>query len=238
MSGAVKAPPKPRRVKALEAQSDNQTTYIHTIQSNILTFGLGHAGSGKTFVATVMALDELKNKRIEKIILTRPAQEAGEKLGFLPGELDDKYEPYLRPFRDIMIRRLGQGYVDCALKNGRIEPLPLAYMRGMSFENCWVLLDEAQNCTPVQMKMFLTRIGENCKVIVNGDLSQQDINGVSGLLDGYQRTRGLNNVGAVQFTRDDVVRSGLVRDIVDRYSDYEKTTESPDEGVTRFIANS
>jgi phosphate starvation-inducible protein PhoH and related proteins len=225
--------PRPRRVAALESKTDNQTNYISAIQANTLTFGTGPAGTGKTFIATTMAADALQKKHIKKILLTRPAIEAGEKLGYLPGELDEKFEPYLRPFRDILNKRLGHGFVDCALKNGKIEALPLAYMRGMTFEDCWVLLDEAQNTTPVQMKMFLTRIGDRCKVIVNGDLTQQDIPGASGLADGLQRSRGLPGVGEVAFTRDDVVRSGLVQMLVDRYSG---PTELPlDEGVIRTL---
>jgi phosphate starvation-inducible protein PhoH and related proteins len=235
MEGAVAVSPKARRVRSLEPQTDNQATYIHAIQSSTLTFGLGPAGTGKTFVATCLALDALQKKKIEKIILTRPAQEAGEKLGYLPGELDEKYEPYLRPFRDIMIKRLGQGYIDCAIKNGRIEPLPLGYMRGMTFENCWVLFDEAQNCTPVQMKMFLSRIGEHCKVIVNGDATQKDIPGPSGLVDGFHKTRGLNSVASVEFDTRDIVRSGLARDIVERY---ERPPEDNDmQGVHRYMQN-
>lgn len=235
--GAVQTTPRARRVQALEAQTENQSRYIHSIEANTLTFGLGPAGTGKTFVATCLALEALQKKQIEKIILTRPAQEAGENLGFLPGELSEKYEPYLRPFRDIMNRRLGIGYVECAIKNGRIEPIPLAFMRGMSFENSWVLLDEAQNCTPMQMKMFLTRIGENCKVVVNGDVTQKDIAGPSGLTDGWNKVSGLPHVGMVEFDRSDVVRSGLVQQIVDRYSGYNLPSGNEDEGVSRFLAN-
>lgn len=235
--GAVQTTPRPRRVGALEPQTENQSRYIQSIQANTLTFGLGPAGTGKTYVATCLALDALQKKKIEKLILTRPAQEAGENLGFLPGELHEKYEPYLRPFRDIMVRRLGEGYIDCAIKNGRIEAIPLAYMRGMSFENCWVLLDEAQNCTPVQMKMFLTRIGQNCKVVVNGDVTQKDIAGPSGLIDGWHKVDGLPNVGMVEFDRSDVVRSGLVQLIVDRYGGYAPPREDADLGIARFLAN-
>jgi phosphate starvation-inducible PhoH-like protein len=183
--------PTIKRAKPLEAQTDRQQEYINAIYSNILTFGTGPAGTGKTFVATSLAADELAKRNIKKILLTRPAQECGEKLGFLPGELDQKFEPYLRPFRDVLNRRLGGSAVDCMLKNGKIEALPMAYMRGMTFEDCWVLLDEAQNVTPAQMKMFLTRIGQRCKVIVNGDLTQQDITGESGLGHALQISNGL-----------------------------------------------
>jgi phosphate starvation-inducible PhoH-like protein len=172
----------------------------------------------------------LAKRSIKKILLTRPAQECGEKLGYLPGELDQKFEPYLRPFRDVLNKRLGTAAVDCMLKNGKIEALPMAYMRGMTFEDCWVLLDEAQNVTPMQMKMFLTRIGERCKVVVNGDLSQQDIPGESGLANALQIAQGLTDVAEVRFTRDDIVRSGLVQALVDRYAE-----ESPVDGLHRFI---
>lgn len=235
LDGAVAITPRPKRVQALEPQTENQARYITSIEANTLTFGLGPAGTGKTFVATCMALEALQKKRIQKIILTRPAQEAGENLGFLPGELHEKYEPYLRPFRDIMVKRLGQGYIDCAVKNGKIEAVPLAYMRGMTFEDCWVLLDEAQNATPSQMKMFLTRIGDHCKVIVNGDATQKDIPGPSGLLDGFHKTKNLSGVGSVAFDRSDVVRSGLTQKIIDRYEGYDEDVEEPDQGVMRFI---
>ena len=210
--------PVARRLTPLVAQTDRQADYISSILANTLTFGTGPAGTGKTYLATCLAADALQKKQIKKILLTRPAVEAGENLGFLPGELSEKFEPYLRPFRDILDRRLGKGFVDCAIKNGKIEALPLAYMRGMTFEDCWVLLDEAQNTTPAQMKMFLTRIGEDCKVVVNGDLTQMDIKGLSGLADGLQRSRGLPRVSEVEFTRDDIVRSGLTQMLVDRYS--------------------
>lgn len=227
--GAVKLSQKPKRAEPLEAQTENQARYIQTVNANTLTFGTGPAGTGKTFIAAVMAAEALKTGQTRKIILTRPAQEAGEKLGYLPGELSEKYEPYLRPFYDILKQRLGQGFLDCAIKNGKIEPIPVGYMRGMTFDDCWVLFDEAQNCTPIQMKMFLTRIGKYCKVIVNGDLSQKDIPGESGLLDGIAIAENLDGVGVVEFDRNDVVRSGLVQDIVDRY------TMRGMEGVQRFM---
>ena len=229
LEGAVKLTQKPKRTEPLEAQTDNQARYIQHINANTLTFGTGPAGTGKTYIAAAMAADALKAGKTRKIILTRPAQEAGEKLGYLPGELSEKYEPYLRPFYDILKQRLGQGYLDCAIKNGKIEPIPVGYMRGMTFDNCWVLFDEAQNSTPVQMKMFLTRIGKWCKVIVNGDLSQKDIAGESGLLDGISIAADLSEVGVVEFNRDDVVRSGLVQEIIDQYS------QRGMEGVARFM---
>jgi phosphate starvation-inducible PhoH-like protein len=218
-------PPKPRRTHPLEAQTDAQATYINAIKTQNLVFGLGPAGTGKTYVCGALAADALKNKQTPKLIVTRPAVEAGESLGFLPGELDQKFEPYLRPFRDVLNERLGAGYVDCAMKNSKIEAIPLAYLRGMTFKDCWVILDEAQNTTPLQMKLFLTRIGQNCKVIVNGDPSQKDIRGPSGLLDAIDRLRGLRGVAEVRFGRYDIVRSGLVQDIVNAYSDTDNQVE-------------
>jgi phosphate starvation-inducible protein PhoH and related proteins len=233
--GAVETDmPRPRRTQPLEAKTDNQAAYIASIRSNILTFGTGPAGTGKTFIATSLAAEALQKRHIKKIFLTRPAVEVGESLGFLPGEMEEKFAPYLRPFRDVLDTRLGRGFVDCAVKNGKIEALPLAYMRGMTFDDCLVLLDEAQNTTPVQMKMFLTRIGERCKVVVNGDLSQQDIKGTSGLYDALMRTQGLPGVAEVRFDRSDIVRSGLVQMMVDRYA----RPPDDDSGVVRFLGSS
>lgn len=202
----------------IEARTENQKRYINAIKSFDLVYGLGPAGTGKTFIAAALAAEALTSKRIDKIILTRPAVDAGESLGFIPGEIEDKYEPYLRPFRDTLTERMGKGPLDYALKAGRVEPVPLAYMRGMTFKNCWVLLDEAQNVTPAQMKMFLTRIGENCKVIISGDLDQMDITGASGLFDAVNRTKWIPNVKVITFKIEDCVRSGLALDILKSYS--------------------
>lgn len=225
--------PKTRRVKPLAPQTENQDIYIRSIHGSKLTFGLGPAGTGKTYVCAAMAADALKAKSIKKIILTRPAVEAGESLGFLPGLLEEKFEPFMRPFKDVLNERLGAGFVEYAMKDKRIEALPLAYMRGMTFKDCWVILDEAQNTTPTQMKMFLTRIGENSKVIVNGDLSQKDIPGRSGLADAVQRVAHLNSVRVVRFTRDDVVRDGLVQEIIDCYAN--PTEEEAEAGLHRVL---
>jgi phosphate starvation-inducible PhoH-like protein len=202
----------------LEARTETQKRYINAIKSFDLVYGLGPAGTGKTYVASSLAAEALSSKKIERIILTRPAVDAGESLGFLPGELEEKFEPYLRPFRDALIERMGKGPMEYAIKAGRIEPIPLAYMRGMTFKNCWVLLDEAQNVTPKEMKMFLTRIGENCKVIVSGDLDQPDIAGPSGLRDAVDRTKWIPNCKVISFKLEDVVRSGLCLDILKSYS--------------------
>lgn len=209
--------PMRRSAAPLQAQTAAQARYMAAIASNTITFGIGPAGTGKTFIAATMAADLLERKEIRRIIITRPAVEAGESLGFLPGELDEKYEPFFRPVRDVLERRMGAGALEYMVKAKTIEALPLAYMRGMTLDDAFILLDEAQNTTPTQMKLFLTRIGENATVVVDGDLSQKDIPGPSGLIDAARRLQGLPGVGFVTFTEDDVVRSGIVQDIVRRY---------------------
>ncbi|ROS00970.1 phosphate starvation-inducible PhoH-like protein [Sinobacterium caligoides] len=197
-----------------------QQQYIKAIHRNTLTFGTGPAGTGKSYCAGALAAQALDTGQVERIIITRPAIEAGEQLGFLPGTADDKFSVYIDAFRDILNERLGAGTVDYCLRHGRIVAAPLAYMRGKTFdENSFVILDEAQNTTPAQMKMFLSRIGEGCKVVVNGDIAQSDIRGLSGLADAVRRLNGVANVATHQFSRDDIVRSGLVRDIIDSYED-------------------
>jgi phosphate starvation-inducible protein PhoH and related proteins len=206
--------------KPLEPQTAAQQRYINAIKTHCLTFGIGPAGTGKSYCAGALAAEALESGRIERIILTRPAVEAGEQLGFLPGEVEDKFAVYIEAFRDILNERLGRGVVDYCLRHGRIVGAPLAYMRGKTFNNHnFVILDEAQNTTPAQMKMFLTRIGENCKVVVNGDIRQSDIRGPNGLADAIERVKGLPGVHVHQFERPDIVRSGLVRHLLDRYED-------------------
>jgi phosphate starvation-inducible PhoH-like protein len=203
----------------LEPKNEIQARYIHSIDDNVLTIGTGPAGTGKTYVCATKAAQALLAKKVDKIVLTRPAVEAGENLGFLPGELEEKYEPYLVPFRDVLTEALGRTHLEYCLKNGKIEPAPLAFMRGRTFKNCFVILDEAQNVTPTQMKMFLTRVGENCTVIVNGDLKQKDIAGPSGLQDAINRLVDVRRVGWVEFTTEDIFRSGFVQDVVEAYND-------------------
>lgn len=210
------SPPRVRH--PLEARTKAQQKYMCAIKSHCLTFGIGPAGTGKSYCATAMAADALANGRIERIILTRPAVEAGEQLGHLPGDLDEKFSVYIDPFRDILNERLGKGAVEYNLRHGRIVAAPLAFMRGKTFgSDTFVILDEAQNTSVTQMKMFLTRIGEDCKVVVNGDVNQSDIRGANGLADAIVRLRGLPSVRIHQFDRDDIVRSGLVRSVIDRY---------------------
>tara|TARA_R110000851_G_C13102760_1_gene569224 strand:- start:9054 stop:9803 length:750 start_codon:yes stop_codon:yes gene_type:complete len=209
---------KPKKCdKPLEPQTEAQSHYMMAIERGNLTFGTGPAGTGKTYVCGAMAADALAQKTTRRIVITRPAVEAGEKLGFLPGELDDKFAPFLDPFRDVLNERLGKSYVDYLIKVGRIEAAPLAYMRGKTFKDCWIILDEAQNTTKTQMKLFLTRIGNNSNVIVNGDMSQKDIREQSGLDDAVGRLSHLHGVNMVSFGVDDIVRSGLAQDIVRAY---------------------
>jgi phosphate starvation-inducible PhoH-like protein len=203
--------------KPLRGLTRTQVGYMEAIEKNVLTFATGPAGTGKTYVCASMAADVLKSDADSKLIITRPIVEAGEKMGFLPGELEEKYEPYLQPFRQVLEERLGRSFFNYLLKAKRIEPIPLAFMRGMTFKNSWVILDEAQNTTPVQMKMFLTRIGHDCKVIVNGDVDQKDIPGTSGLSDAIMRLNQILGVGIVNFTSEDVVRHGIIKYILKAY---------------------
>lgn len=209
----------PKRInQPLHPRNASQHKYITAILNNCLTFGLGPAGTGKSYCAGALAAEALESGQIERIILTRPAVEAGENLGFLPGALNDKFAVYIDAFRDILNERLGSGTVDYCLRHGRIVAAPLAFMRGKTFNNStFVILDEAQNTTPVQMKMFLTRIGENCKVVINGDIEQSDLRGPNGLSDALDKLNGLPGVYIHQFRRQDIVRSGLVKNIIDRY---------------------
>ena len=208
-----------RRKKAepLQAQTEAQGHYICALQSSELIFAIGPAGTGKTYVAASFAAEELMSKRIERIIITRPAVEVGAGMGFLPGELEEKYAPYLAPFREVMIERMGISQYEYNLKTEKILPQPLAFMRGATFNDALVILDEAQNCTPAEMKMFLTRIGENCITVIDGDPEQCDLNGPSGLMDAVRRLKHLKAVAVCEFTEEDIVRSGLVRDILISY---------------------
>jgi phosphate starvation-inducible PhoH-like protein len=209
--------PKNRGAEPLKALNENQRLYLQSIKTNDLTFGLGPAGVGKSYVAAGWAAEQIRDKKFERLIVTRPAVEAGESIGFLPGEMMEKFDPYFAPIRDVLQERLGGSHVDGMLKAERIVVKPLAFMRGCSFKDAIVILDEAQNTTPAQMKMFLTRLGQGSKLIVNGDIKQTDLHGDNGLEDAVSRLDGLDRVGVITFTRDDIVRHGLVREIVDRY---------------------
>lgn len=208
----------PRSAKPLSAKNKSQQEYINAINTHSLTFGIGPAGTGKSYCAGALAAEALESGRIERIILTRPAVETGENLGFLPGDLDQKFSVYIDAFRDILNERLGAGTVDYCLRHGRIVAAPLAFMRGKTFNSkTFVILDEAQNTSVAQMKMFLTRIGEDCKVVINGDVQQSDIRGPNGLADAVARLSDMSDVYIHEFSRGDIVRSGLVREIIDRY---------------------
>lgn len=220
-SEEIRRKPVKPTTRDLKPLTDAQAQYDRSILTNTITFGLGPAGTGKTWWAAMRAAEALKDGLIERIIVTRPAVEAGETLGFLPGELDEKYEPYFRPVRDALEESFGTGQLDYLLKSGIIEARPLALLRGATFKNAWVILDEAQNTSRLQMKLFLTRIGENAKMIVNGDPSQCDLpkSSESGLEDAVRRLSPIRSVGVVRFATEDIVRSGLCREIVSAYSD-------------------
>lgn len=207
-----------RSNQALQAKTLAQENYIKAIRQHCLTLGLGPAGTGKSYCAAALAAEALESGKIERIILTRPAIEAGEQLGFLPGSVDEKFAVYIDAFRDILNERLGAGTVNYCIRHGRIVAAPLAFMRGKTFdEGTFVILDEAQNTSPAQMKMFLTRIGEDCKVVINGDIRQSDIRGPNGLRDAVEKLRELAGVYIHHFDYEDIVRSGLVKSIIDRY---------------------
>jgi len=193
-----------------------QGEYLEAIKYNEIIFGIGSAGTGKTYVAASYAAGELFHRRIQKIILTRPNVETGRGLGFLPGELDEKYAPYLDPFDQVFKRTLGAGFYEYALKSKTIEPKPLGFMRGASFENAVVLVDEVQNMTKAEFKMLLSRIGKNCKVILSGDPDQTDIP-ESGLTDAVNRLTGLPGIEIVRFLDEDIVRSKMCKQIIIAY---------------------
>jgi phosphate starvation-inducible PhoH-like protein len=193
-----------------------QEAYLRAIHENDIIFGIGSAGTGKTYIAATYAAGELFHRRIRKIILTRPNVETGRGLGFLPGTLEEKYAPYLEPFNEIFMRSLGRGFYEYALNKKDIEPKPLGFMRGTTFDDCIVLLDEAQNATKDEMKMILSRVGKNCKIIVSGDQDQSDIDN-SGLEDAAKRLERIDGIEVVRFMDTDIVRSKLCKDIIMAY---------------------
>jgi len=193
-----------------------QGAYLEAIKSNDIIFGIGSAGTGKTLIAAIYAAEQLFYKKIDKIILTRPNIETGRGLGFLPGTLEEKYAPYLLPFDAIFSHALGRGFYEYALKSKTIEPTPLGFLRGTTFEDCIVLVDEAQNCTREEMKMLLSRIGRNCKMIFSGDTEQADIPN-SGLDDACDRLENIKGVEVVEFLDEDIVRSEMCKQIIMAY---------------------
>ena len=203
----------------LRARTPNQSMYLENIAQHDITFGIGPAGTGKTYLAVACAVDALERSAVQRIVLTRPAVEAGEKLGFLPGDLGQKVDPYLRPLYDALYELMGFEAVQKAFERNALEVAPLAFMRGRTLNNAFVILDEAQNTTPEQMKMFLTRIGFGSKAVVTGDVSQVDLpkTQLSGLIDAERVLKRVQGVAICRFTSADVVRHPLVARIVDAY---------------------
>lgn len=212
------------RGKPIKPRTVGQKKYVEAIKKNTIALGVGPAGTGKTFLAVAMAVDALRAKQISRIVLTRPAVEAGEKLGFLPGDLQNKIDPYLRPLNDALFEMLGAENYARQVEKNAIEIAPLAYMRGRTLDDSFIILDEAQNTTPEQMKMFLTRLGNNSKAVVTGDPSQTDLpfGKKSGLGVAVKILRGIEGIAVHQFTERDVVRHRLVQKIISAYDQYER----------------
>ncbi|KAB1657356.1 PhoH family protein [Pseudoclavibacter chungangensis] len=215
------------RGRIIRPKTLGQKRYVDEIDANTIVFGIGPAGTGKTYLAMAKAVQALQRKEVERIILTRPAVEAGERLGYLPGSLNDKIDPYLRPLFDALGEMLDPELVVKLMATGGIEVAPLAYMRGRTLNNSFVVLDEAQNTTPEQMKMFLTRLGFGSKMVVTGDITQVDLpTGASGLKLVTRVLRGIDDIAFSELTSDDVVRHTLVGRIVDAYTAYDATTQA------------
>ena len=229
-SGVVAITAKGKQIKC---KTVGQKTYVDAIKKNTVVFGVGPAGTGKTYLAVCMAVSAFKSKQVEKIVLTRPAVEAGEKLGFLPGDLQTKVDPYLRPLYDALQELLGLETYAKLMERGAIEVAPLAYMRGRTLSNAFIILDEAQNTTKEQMKMFLTRMGEGSKVVVTGDITQIDLDGKqSGLVHATDILSGVEGIGVCKLTAKDVVRHPLVMRIIRAYETAdEKKEKSPKTAV-------
>lgn len=210
--------------KPIKSKTVGQKKYVDLLKKKTITFGIGPAGTGKTYLAVAIAVNAYKEKQVEKIILTRPAVEAGEKLGFLPGDLQEKVNPYLRPLYDALQEMLGLDSFSKMMERGTIEIAPLAYMRGRTLSNAYVILDEAQNTTKEQIKMFLTRLGENSKMVITGDLTQIDLPAghTSGLKHAVKILKDINDIGIIRLSEKDVVRHPLVQQIVKAYENNEE----------------
>ncbi len=219
--GVVAVTNKGRPVKC---RTLGQKKYVQAIENNTVVFGIGPAGTGKTYLAMAMAVVALKNKQVSRIILTRPAVEAGEKLGFLPGDMQNKVDPYLRPLYDALYDFMGADAFSRLSEKGSIEVAPLAYMRGRTLNDAFIILDEAQNCTSEQMKMFLTRFGEGAKVVVTGDITQIDLpeERKSGLKKASELLKDIEDIAVIHLTNRDVVRHRLVKQIITAYEKWEK----------------
>lgn len=210
--------------KPVKPKTMGQKAYVDSINKNTITLGIGPAGTGKTYLAVATAVNAFRNKQVNRIILTRPAVEAGEKLGFLPGDMQNKVDPYLRPLYDALFEMMGGETFQKHLERGSIEVAPLAYMRGRTLDESFIILDEAQNTTHEQMKMFLTRLGSGSKAVVNGDITQIDIgeDKKSGLIESEKILAGITDIGICRLTERDVVRHELVQKIIIAYDKYEK----------------
>jgi len=213
--------------KIVRARTVGQKKYLDLIASNTIVLGLGPAGTGKTYLAVAMAVKAFRNHEIKKIILTRPAVEAGEKLGFLPGDLQDKVDPYLRPLYDALFDMFGADFFQRYMEKGIIEVAPLAYMRGRTLDEAFIILDEAQNTTSEQIKMFLTRLGNDSKMVITGDVTQIDLPDArkSGLVEASKVLKGIDDIAIHHFTEKDVVRHKLVQDIIKAYEKFNNTNE-------------
>lgn len=223
--------------KSIQPKTLGQKEYISKIRNNDITFGIGPAGTGKTYLAVAMAVRAFKKDEVNRIILTRPAVEAGESLGFLPGDLKDKVDPYLRPLYDSLFEILGGEKFNKYLERGMIEVAPLAFMRGRTLDNAFIILDEAQNTTPEQMKMFLTRLGFGSKAVVTGDLTQTDLptNKKSGLIHAAEVLKNVQGIGMITLTQKDVVRHELVQRIIMAYEKYDnKIKPKKDESNDKY----
>ena len=207
--------------RPLKSKTLGQKKYIEAIRQNTITFGVGPAGTGKTYLSVAMAVRAFRAHEINRIILTRPAVEAGEKLGFLPGDLQNKVDPYLRPLYDALFDMLGSENYQRYLERGNIEVAPLAYMRGRTLDDSFIILDEAQNTTPEQMKMLLTRLGQNSKAVITGDVTQIDLpDKRSGLIEATRILKGISGIATVQLSDKDVVRHRLIQEIIKAYEKY------------------
>ena len=215
--------------KPIKAKTVGQQNYMKAIQANTITIGVGPAGTGKTYLAVAAAVAAFRERRVNRIILTRPAVEAGERLGFLPGDLQNKVDPYLRPLYDALFDMLGAKTFQKYQERGSIEVAPLAYMRGRTLDDSFIILDEAQNTTREQMKMFLTRLGFGSKIVITGDATQIDLpdDKVSGLKDAVRVLEGVKDIAICRLTSADVVRHALVQEIINAYEKHEKKREAP-----------